>query len=115
MEPTTVEELTIAREGDERMAPRRELKKEVLTSGAWSTVLYMYSELKRATKTKPEEWSGPKISLVRYRKMKGVFKFKKEFAISNLDHARHMVDVVSKWLEEAPPAPEESGGAKSDD
>ncbi len=107
-EPTTAEELTIAREGDERMAPRRELKKEILTTGAWSTVLYMYTELKRATKTKPEEWSAPKVSLVRYRKMKGVFKFKKEFAISNLDHARQMVDVVGKWLEEGVEVPPEA-------
>ena len=96
--PTTVEELTINREGDERMAPRRELRKKVLTSGAWSTVLYSYIELKRSKKG--EEWSGAKVSLVRYRKLKGAYKFQKEFAISNLDHVRMLHEAMGEWLGE---------------
>lgn len=95
--PTTVEDLTISREGDERMAPRRQLQKKVLTSGAWSTVLYSFIELKRSKKG--EEWSGPKVSLVRYRKLKGAYKFQKEFALSNLDHVRELHKELGEWLE----------------
>ncbi len=94
--PQTVEDLTIAREGDDRMAPRRELNKKVLTKGAWATVVYKYEELIR--NKKGENWSNPRIALVRYRKLKGSFRYQKEFAISNLDHARELHATLGPWL-----------------
>ena len=119
--PTTVEELTIAREGDDRMAPREQLHKKVLTKGAWSTVVYMYKELKRLKKG--DVWSDPKLALVRYRKLKGSYKFQKEFSISNLDHAREMVEVLTEWLADGGAEPDAAaegdakteGDAKADD
>ncbi len=95
-EPETVEELTIAREGDERMAPRQELRKKVITSGAWATLVYQYKELKRSKKG--DEWSEPRIALVRYRKLKGSYKFQKEFAITNMEHAQILQETLSEWL-----------------
>ena len=93
----SVDELTITREGDDRFPAREELKKEVLTTGAWSTVVYMYKEMKR-TKA-GESWSDPKLALVRYRKLKGALRPQKEFAISNLEHAKKLREVLGQWLE----------------
>ncbi len=93
-QPATVEELTVTREGDDRMAPRRELNKKVLTKGAWATVVYLYEEKNKKT----EEWSKPKLSLVRYRKLKGSYRFQKEFALSNIDHALVLRDTIDEWL-----------------
>jgi len=100
--PETVEELTIAREGDERMAPRRELRKEVLATGSWVTVLYIYEELAR--KKAGDEWSKPKLALVRYRKLKGAYKFQKEFSISSLEQGEALRETLNKWHEMGPPA-----------
>ena len=44
---SAVDALTIAREGDDRMAPRRELHQHALTRGAWATVVYAAEELNR--------------------------------------------------------------------
>ncbi|RMG08655.1 MAG: hypothetical protein D6731_21395 [Planctomycetota bacterium] len=94
-QPATVEDLTISREGDDRMAPRRELRKKVVTSGSWATVLYEYDELKRSKKG--EEWVR-KYSLVRYRKLKGSYRFQKEFALSSRDHVAIVRDTFAEWL-----------------
>lgn len=99
-EPATVEDLTITREGDDRMAPRKQLKKAVITKGAWSTVAYKFEELKKSKKG--EEWVT-KFSLVRYRKLKGVFRFQKEFAISNAEHVQLIRDAFDEWLKDEPP------------
>jgi hypothetical protein len=95
--PDPVEELTITREGDDRMAPRRQLKKQVISTGAWALVAYKFEELK-VTKA-GEEWIV-KYSLVRYRKLKGVFNFKKEFAFSKPEYIRGIADAFSEWLAE---------------
>lgn len=102
--PETVEELTITRSGDERMADRNELEKKVVTSGAWATVIYKFQE-KKVTKKDGETWTE-KYSLVRYRKLKGTYKFQKEFAISNSDHVKIIRDTFTEWLaKEAAPLP----------
>lgn len=93
--PTTVEELTIARDGDDRFAPRRELKKKVLSEGAWPTVVYEFEELKRSKKG--DSWSDPKLALVRYRKLKGSLKFQKEFAL-NKEIGANLAETLTEWL-----------------
>jgi hypothetical protein len=98
VQPETVEELTITREGDDRMAPRKQLEKKVITSGAWATVAYKFEELKR---NKSGETWVEKFSLVRYRKLKGSYRFQKEFAISSEDHIRMLRDTFTEWLGEA--------------
>ena len=105
--PETVEDLTITREGDDRMAPRKQLKKQVVTSGAWATVIYKFEELKKSKKG--ETW-GEKYSLVRYRKLKGSYRFQKEFTISNSDHVRVLRDTFTEWLAEEEAAAAASGG-----
>ncbi len=103
----SVEDLTITREGDDRMAPRKQLKKQVITKGAWATVAYKFEELK--TTKAGDEWVE-KYSLVRYRKLKGVFQFKKEFAFSKPEHIRSIRDAFSEWLAEEDAA---AGDAKA--
>ena len=95
--PETVEDLTITRSGDERMADRNELEKKVVTSGAWATVIYKFQE-KKVTKKDGETWVE-KYSLVRYRKLKGAYKFQKEFAISNSEHVKVIRDTFTEWLD----------------
>ena len=108
--PETVEDLTITREGDDRMAPRKQLKKHVITSGAWATLIYKFEELKRSKKG--DTW-GEKYSLVRYRKLKGSYRFQKEFTISNTEHVRVLRDTFTEWLAEEDAATAAAEGAEA--
>jgi len=96
-QPETVEDLTATREGDDRLAARKELKKQIVTKGSWATVMYLFEEL---TKKKDEEIWVKKFSFVRYRKMKGTFRFQKEFAVSKKDHAQIIADTMVEWLKD---------------
>ena len=68
-----VEELTVEYTDEESgEVIIKELDKEVLSKGAWPTVMFFYQD--RDPKT--GEFSEPKVSLRRYRKMQGTSSLK---------------------------------------
>src|ERR1700759_5697250 len=99
----TIEEVSYNYE-DEGKLVRKEIKKEVLTKGAWATVMFLYQELDRKT----EQWGPPKVSIVRFKKSGGVYRKQSSFNISSEKQARQIVDVIEKWYAEVGP---QTGGA----
>lgn len=93
----TIEEVSYNYE-DEGKLVRREMKKEVLTKGAWATVMFLYQELDRKT----EQWGPPKVSIVRFKKSGGVYRKQSSFNISSEKQARQIVEVIEKWYAENP-------------
>lgn len=93
----TIEEVSYNYE-DEGKLVRREMKKEVLTKGAWATVMFLYQELDRKT----EQWGPPKVSIVRFKKSGGVYRKQSSFNISSEKQARQIVEVIEKWYAEHP-------------
>lgn len=91
----TVEEVSYNYE-DEGKLVRKEIKKEILTKGAWATVMFLYQELDRKT----EQWGAPKVSIVRFKKSGGVYRKQSSFNISSEKQARQIVDVIEKWYKE---------------
>jgi len=74
----------------------KQVKKEVLTSGAWSTVMFMYRDLdKRAG-----EFGPKKIRVVRYQKRGGKFMAQSKFNISSAKQAKRIVEIIQNWLPE---------------
>ena len=74
----------------------KQVKKEVLTSGAWSTVMFMYRDLdKRAG-----EFGPKKIRVVRYQKRGGKFVPQSKFNISSAKQAKRIVEIIQNWLPE---------------
>jgi hypothetical protein len=94
----TIEEVSYNYE-DEGKLVRKEMKKEVLTKGAWATVMFLYQELDRKT----EAWGPPKVSIVRFKKSGGVYRKQSSFNISSEKQARQIVDVIEKWYAEIEP------------
>jgi len=94
----TIEEVSYNYE-DEGKLVRREMKKEVLTKGAWATVMFLYQELDRKT----EQWGPPKVSIVRFKKSGGVYRKQSSFNISSEKQARQIVEVIEKWYAEVGP------------
>jgi hypothetical protein len=103
----TIEEVSYNYE-DEGKLVRKEMKKEVLTKGAWATVMFLYQELDRKT----EQWGPPKVSIVRFKKSGGVYRKQSSFNISSEKQARQIVEVIEKWYAEV--GPQAGGGATSD-
>jgi hypothetical protein len=103
----TIEEVSYNYE-DEGKLVRKEMKKEVLTKGAWATVMFLYQELDRKT----EAWGPPKVSIVRFKKSGGVYRKQSSFNISSEKQARQIVEVIEKWYAEMGPTekPAEGGG-----
>ncbi len=92
----TLDEISYDYEEDGRQV-RRELKREVLSKGAWATLMFLYEELDR----KSDEWRPPKIAIVRYKKSNGVYRRQSNFNISSEKQARQIVAAISKWFDEA--------------
>ena len=91
----TIDEVTYNYE-DEGKLVRRELKKEVLTKGAWATVMFLYEEMDRKT----EKWGDPKISIVRFKKFNGQYRKQSSFNISSRKQADQIVDVITRWYKD---------------
>jgi hypothetical protein len=101
----TIDEITYDYEEEGRLV-RRELKREVLSKGAWSTLMFLYQELDRKT----DDWRAPKIAIVRYKKWNGAYRKQSSFNISSSKQARQIITAIETWLAEHPDA----GGSGDD-
>ncbi len=90
---STVDELTIAYTEDGTDIVK-ELDKQVLSKGAWSTVIFRYQEWNRAK----GEYGPEKYSIRRYQKRNGEYMQKSKFNISSKDQARSVVAALEKWI-----------------
>jgi len=92
----TVDEITIdwMDESGEQLV--RQLKKEILTSGAWSTIMFLYQEFdKRAG-----DWGPKKVRVVRYQKRGGKYIPQSKFNVSSAKQARQIIESLQNWLPE---------------
>ncbi|MBI9112931.1 hypothetical protein [Maridesulfovibrio ferrireducens] len=92
---STIEELTIQYEEDGQIVVK-ELAKEVLTKGAWTTILFRYQQLDRKT----EEFGKDMYTIRRFRKMNGEYRPQSKFNISSPAQARKIIDTLGEWLKE---------------
>jgi hypothetical protein len=92
---STVEEITINFSEEDGTQVCKELEKEVLTKGAWATIMFKYQDLDRVK----GEFKAPKISIRRYQKRNGEYKTKSKFNISSTAQALKVMDVLKKWTE----------------
>jgi hypothetical protein len=72
----------------------KELEKEILTRGAWTTILFRYQEYNRTK----EEYGTEKYTIRRYQKRNGQYLPKSKFNISSAKQAKNIIDTLSKWI-----------------
>jgi hypothetical protein len=92
---STVEEITINFSEEDGTQVCKEVEKEILTKGAWATIMFKYQDLDRTK----GEFKAPKISIRRYQKRNGEYKTKSKFNISSVAQALKVMDVLKKWTE----------------
>jgi hypothetical protein len=93
---SNVDELTVNyQEGDDLVV--KELDKQVLSKGAWATVIFKYQDWDR----KKQGYGLEKYTIRRYRKIGGEYKQQSKFNISSKDQAEKIVLVLKKWIDSA--------------
>ena len=90
----TIDELSIDWKDENGNHLVKQVKKEVLTSGAWSTIMFMYQDLDR----KKGEFGPKKIRVVRYQKRGGKFIPQSKFNISSARQAKRIIEIIQNWL-----------------
>ena len=73
----------------------KELDKEILTKGAWATIVFKYKNYD----WKKEDYGDTKYIIRRYRKVEGEYKPQSKFNISSNKQAKQVVEVLQKWLD----------------
>jgi hypothetical protein len=90
---TTVDELTVTYEED-GIETIKELDKQVLTKGAWSTIIFRYQDWNR----QKEEYGPDKYTIRRYQKRNGEYQQKSKFNISSKDQAEKIIAALESWI-----------------
>lgn len=101
----TLDELTYDYEEDGRQV-RKELAREVLSKGAWSTIMFLFQELDRKT----EQWRDPKVAIVRYKKWNGQYRKQSGFNITNEKQGRAIMAALETWFSDEAKAERGSSG-----
>ncbi|HFC46755.1 MAG TPA: hypothetical protein ENJ63_02610 [Dissulfuribacter thermophilus] len=89
-----IDDITIRYEDTEGNEVVRELDKEVLSRGAWTTIMFLYEELDPRT----QEFTGPKVTIRRYKKVRGDFRQQSKFNISSSKQALTIAETLKKWF-----------------
>lgn len=89
----TIDEITIDYE-ENGVLVVKELDKEVLSKGAWTTILFRY----RQWDWKKEEYGPDRYVIRRYRKIQGEYRSQSKFTISSRDQAGKIVDTLQRWV-----------------
>ena len=88
-----VEEITINYEEDGVLLVK-ELDKEILSKGAWTTILFRFQDFDKKT----NEYSPDRYIIRRYQKKDGEYMSKSKFKISSAEQATKIVNALNKWL-----------------
>ncbi len=92
----TVDEISVDWKDESGQLLVKQVKKEVLTSGVWSTLMFMYQDLDKKT----GEFGPKKIRVARYQKRSGKFIPQSKFNISSAKQAKRIIEIIQDWLPE---------------
>lgn len=91
----TVNDISIAYEEDGQVLVK-EIDKEILSSGAWATIVFRYQDLDKAK----GEYGPDKYTIRRYQKRDGQYQAKSKFNISSAAQAKKLIEVLQRWTQE---------------
>ena len=92
----TIDEISIDWKDESGQLLVKQVKKEVLTSGAWSTIMFMYQDFDK----KSGEFGPRKIRVGRYQKRGGKFIPQSKFNISSANQEKRITEIIQSWLPE---------------
>ncbi len=99
----TIDELTVEYV-DNGVTTVKELDKQVLSKGAWSTIIFKY----QSWNASKEEYGPLAFTVRRYQKRQGVYTQRSKFNISSVDQAKKIVEALNHWVDAEAKAEKES-------
>lgn len=88
-----VNDITISYEED-GIEIVKELDKEILSKGAWATLLFRYQQWDR----RKQEYGDDSYAIRRYQKVHGEYIQKSKFTISSRKQAEKIVSALQRWM-----------------
>ena len=92
---STVDDLTVNYE-DEGLLVVKQTGKEILTKGAWATIMYRYNNWNKSS----GEYGKDMYTIRRYQKRQGTYIPKSKFNISSTDQAKKIISALEGWIKE---------------
>lgn len=74
----------------------KELDKQILTKGAWSTIIFRYQDWDRNKNV----YGPDKFSIRRYQKRNGEYQQKSKFNISSTEQAEKIIEALQNWIKQ---------------
>ncbi len=74
----------------------KELDKQLLSKGAWTTIIFRYQQWDR----RKEEYGPDRFTIRRYQKRNGEYIPKSKFNISSRDQAEKIINALQDWLKQ---------------
>lgn len=93
-----IEELTVNHE-EEGLLVVKQIDKEILSKGSWTTILFRYQDYDKTT----HEYSPDKFTIRRYQKRNGQYLIKSKFNISSIAQASKIIETLTSWVKPAQP------------
>lgn len=90
----TIDDITINYKDESGKLVVKEVDKEVLSKGSWSTIIFLYQELD----PRSEQYGEPKATIRRYRKSSGQFRQQSKFNISSKKQAIQISQILTRWF-----------------
>ncbi len=88
-----VNDISISYEEDGQLLVK-ELDKEILTKGAWATIIFRYQNWSKAK----NEFGKEMFTIRRYQKRDGDYLPKSKFNISSVEQAQKIITTLEKWV-----------------
>lgn len=74
----------------------KELDRQVLSRGAWATVMFLYQDLNRQS----GEYGPEKVTIRRFQKRDGIYIPRSKFNISSLQQGRKIAAALQGWIDD---------------
>jgi hypothetical protein len=71
----------------------KELEKEILSKGAWTTIMFRYQQWDKNKK----DYGPERFTIRRYRKINDEYRQQAKFNISSPDQAKKIIATLEKW------------------
>jgi hypothetical protein len=93
-----ISEITVNYEEDGVLVVK-ELEKEVLSKGTWTTIMFKYQQWDKAK----SDYGQVLFTIRRYQKRNDEYWQRSKFNISSREQAQKIIDVLLKWMKEGAP------------
>ena len=92
---STIDEISIDYFDENGQQIIKQLDKQVLSKGAWTTIMFLFVEWDR----RKNAWSAPKACIDRFQKKNGEYRTQSKFKFTSAKQAKQIMNVFQGWMD----------------